>query len=1701
MVGGLGHRELAAALLPVTTMSQSWWCSYTAAINAERLVHAVGFDLELGRDERLHAFGALAGERTLTGKRGAELAALNGFVAGAPFVFGHNVLWHDLPWLRENASESALLRLPVVDTLVLSVLAFPEHPYHALVKDHKLVAESLPDPVRDCMLAQRLLRDGWHSLQRLAAARPRFFDLLMALVADGLRSVGGDLAAAGWSLFAPSRALSANELDGALQHELDGLVCLTALHRLGPVAGWDAARRLVFAFALSWLRVAGKLDGPVASVPMPWVRRRFPELSSLLHSLRDVRCGEPSCNWCVNAHDPVGWLSRWYGFPSFRPQPALPDGSSLQQAVAAAGFADRPLLALMPTGGGKSLCFQLPAIARSVRRGCLTVVISPLQALMLDQVVNFERTTGLKNAAALNGLLTPPERRATLEAVRSGACGLLYLAPEQLRNRSVKAVLRQREIGAWVFDEAHCLAKWGHDFRPDYLYAARCIGELAAEAESAPAPVVCVTATARPEVRDEIVRHFRDVLGQQLEVFDGTSERANLELGVESCAAGDKFERLHALVAAQLGDSLGGCVLVYTATRKQTEVLANRLRACAIDALEFHAGLEPPEKKRVQAAFVAGEVRVICATNAFGMGVDKPDIRLVVHHEIPGSIENYVQEVGRAGRDGAPARAVLLFAPADIETQFRLAAGSRLHQSDLQAILKRVRSLARSGRERKDRVAICTTGEILRDPTLAQEFDPGDRGAPTRVVTAVAWLERGQFLRRDENRPVVFSGRPLVRDLDEARRRIAELRVAPATAAVWLSLLQALLTADVDQGLNEDDLALLPAIAAADPVRHGGRSAVIDTLVAMQKARLLSNGLRMTAFVRAGIADSSRARLLTAQRLLDALFDLLPEHAPDADGEAPQHLHVPLLQKALHERGIATTAPELRRVVEAAAATSTGAAPGSPGLRVHAIARDRLRVHVRGGWPAVKEQAALAMQLAAICLEELLRRVDRAEARGKDLLVEFGFEDLVAAIDRQLPFAPIAQAERVPRVERALLLLHGLDVVVLHRGLAVFRQAMTLTVPDVARARFTRADFAPIDEHQHERTVQIHAMHEFAERMVQDRRTGLRLLADWFRLDQPEFLQRWFGGRRQDVERPTSSQSWHAIVDSLSPVQREIVGAEDDASLLVLAGPGSGKTRVVVHRCAWLLRVRRVPASAILVLCFNRSAAFELRRRLRELVGGDADGVTVQTYHGLASRLCGRWPDGADGAARAFDGVIDAAVALLQGDAEAAANAGDEELRDSLLAGYRHILVDEYQDIDDAQYRLVSAIAGRTLGEAEHKLAILAVGDDDQNIYSWRGSSTRFLRAFQTDYQAESVPLVENFRSTGHIVAAANGVIAMVRERMKVEAPIRVDSARANGPAGGRFAALDPRVQGRVHVLEVAAVASQAAVVLAEIERLRACDSSLTLDQCAILSARHAPLDPVRALAEARGLPVRVRVDAERSFSLFLVREVQEFLAAVTALPGNDVKREQLTELLAAARQRRCGERWLDLVQQVVDAFGAEHGDASQPKTLVAALAGELLGEQRRERIVGQGVLLGTVHGVKGAEFDHVRARRRLAAARKRHTRRAGPAVLCRDDPGAADVDDGAGAQRAHADACGVAVGGRVPFGGRRCGAAAAAGPLRTGRIGARLSGLRRSSVCRGAGPCGAGVAGQRLAAASGRWAKPSAIGRRRRSIRRHGRR
>ncbi|HEX7085837.1 MAG TPA: ATP-dependent DNA helicase RecQ [Vicinamibacterales bacterium] len=411
-------------------------------------------------------------------------------------------------------------------------------------------------------------------------------------------------------------------------------------------------------------------------------------------------------------------LSRVFGLDEFRPG---------QEAVIASVLEGRDTLAIMPTGAGKSLCYQLPAL---ILPG-MTIVVSPLISLMKDQVDKLG-DLGLE-AAQLNSAITARERDDAVEGIRTESHEFLLTTAERLSDGDFLASLRGRRIDLFVIDEAHCISQWGHDFRPAYL----ALG--AARRQLGSPPVLALTATATPDVIDDIGLQLEL---QSMQVINTGAYRPNLRYEVIAASDDERQGRIGPLVR-----SLEPPGIVYCSTIRHVDTVLAQLEAGGMTAARYHGQLGARERRETQARFMRGELPVIVATNAFGMGIDKPDIRFVVHYSLPGSLEAYYQESGRAGRDDEPARCVLFHTSADRRTQLFFLGGGRADEellADVHGALVRAVDTAGRPATLREIAALTSTRStdrirvvlaMLKDAGLARERH-GSRFTPEGVLDA-----------------------------------------------------------------------------------------------------------------------------------------------------------------------------------------------------------------------------------------------------------------------------------------------------------------------------------------------------------------------------------------------------------------------------------------------------------------------------------------------------------------------------------------------------------------------------------------------------------------------------------------------------------------------------------------------------------------------------------------------------------------------------------------------------------------------------------------------------------------------------------------------------------------------------------------------------------------------------------------------------
>ena len=1406
----------------------------------------------------------------------SDAAAFKNFCAGARFLAGHNIVEFDLQYLNPILSEVP----EAIDTLPLSALLFPRKRFHKLLKDEKLITEEVNNPLTDARKAMALFEEEQKAFSELPGVVQRLFCAMLRNRPEFR----------GFIRYLNIQTPSFADPSGVIKRLMSDKLCTHA-----DIDGLVKQRPAELAFALAFIRAAEPGD-----VIAPWVNANYPAVQSVLDALRFTPC-EKSCPYCRQRLDVRSGLKRFFGYDAFRSY----NGEPLQEAAARAAVQGESLLAVFPTGGGKSLAFQLPALMQGELTRSLTVVISPLQSLMKDQVDNL-RARGIDRAVTINGLLSPIERARSLEAVVNGEATLLYIAPESLRSRTILSALQQRRVTRFVIDEAHCFSVWGHDFRVDYLFIADFIRKLEESyAGQCRITVSCFTATAKQKVIQDICDYFGDKLGLKLRILATSAARRNLTyrvVHVENDA--ERYRSLRELLEGSPGPNI-----VYTATARETNVLARRLTEDGFEAVAFSGRLEASEKTANQDLFLSGQVRTIVATNAFGMGVDKKDVRLVVHYNISSSLENYVQESGRAGRDeNMQAECCILFNEEDLNTHFSLLRLNKLSQADIQFVWNAVKSM------RARRFSISPL-ELARRAGL----DGEERQLETKVKNAVAALEIAGYLRRTMNAPRVYATSVAVDSTMQARERIEasplfetaeEQNEAVRIVASLISARSGRKSRGEPAETRTDWMADRLGIAI-------GR--VVEIVSKLRQAGVLHDDNDMNASVNRRSLRQAAATL-ESYRALESLF----LKRLDEKGRAEFNI------KELNNEALAAGLDsDVRRITTLLMFLRTA------GLidemhREHGSQNVAIRTSRR--LETLQNASQLRADLCAFIVAALNEEVERSGGypRNETAVIAFSAVRLLQDFQKQdwLGGTPVVLRD----VENALLFLHRTGVITFEGGFMVAYQGMTLERLELDnKRRYRKLDYEQFSEHYRQKIQQVHIVGRYANLMLADYDAALQYVRDYFELDYQEFLSKYFAGAAaSELNLGLTASLRNRIFGALSEKQREIIDAQDQF-VVAAAGPGSGKTRVLVHKLASLLVREDVRCEQLLMLTFSRAAAAEFKKRLIELVGKAAYYVDIKTFHSFAFDVLGRY-----GSLQEADGIVARAAAEIR-----SGNAEPSRIGKTVL------VIDEAQDMDTAEADLVEALI-----EHNESLRVIAVGDDDQNIYAFRGADGRFMQDLITRRDAVRYEMTENFRSSKAVVSFTNAFVTRLHARLKTHPLTAVRDCEGSvrlvsHPSGVFEAALAADV---LAALKAGSLAGTTAVLVhtneeafAVCSMLRQAGASVSLIQTH-KSAALANLVEVRAVLKY----LSAQLHADRRGPAELFDQASQWLRTTYGV-----------------------SIWTENVVRLLRTFA----ELTPDEGFYLADFEEFVRESRLEDTfeqAGSDIVVSTIHKAKGREFDHV---------------------------------------------------------------------------------------------------------------------------------
>jgi len=1222
------------------------------------------------------------------------------FLKNTEFICGHNIIRHDLKYIQKDLLSHGINHLQFIDTLFLSPLLFPTKPYHRLLKDDKIQTDELNNPVNDSQKAKDLFYDEITAFNNLDESLKQIYYLLLNEQDEFFY----------FFKFKSYRFTKKVNLTKLINQQFHVKFCSNA-----PIETFIDKHPIEFAYCLALINSTDRY-----SITPPWVLMNYPEVERIMYLLRNKHCLS-GCNYCDKALDASQGLKDFFGFNSYRTF----NGEPLQENAVRAAINNKSLLSVFPTGGGKSLTFQVPALMAGRNIKGLTVIISPLQSLMKDQVDNLEKN-GITESVTINGLLDPIERGKSFERVEDGSASILYISPESLRSKTIERLLLGRNIVRFVVDEAHCFSAWGQDFRVDYLYIGDFIKQLQEKKNlSYPIPVSCFTATAKQKVIADICQYFEEKLSLQLEVFKANSTRTNLQYRVyDSKDEEDKYNNARRLI-----ESKNCPTIIYVSRTRKAYKLAERLSKDGFNAKPYHGKMDVKEKTENQNDFIAGDLQIMVATSAFGMGVDKKDIGMVIHYDISDSLENYVQEAGRAGRDeNISADCFVLFNEEDLNKHFILLNQTKLSVKEIQQIWRAIKNIT------KFRSSVSNSAlEIARKAG----WDDNVIEIETRVTTAIAALEHAGYLKRGQNVPRIFANSILSKNAQQAIEKInLSSRFDEQQKVRAIRIIKKLFSTKSKKHSNDE-----VAEARVDYISdHLGivKEEVIKIITLLREEKILADTKDLTAFIKQNDnVNRSLSILESFAKIENFLLPVLEEHE--------KVFNLKELNEGASENNCANVNPKMIKTV-----LNFWAIKNWIKRQNQNYSKNHVSIVCTQPKVILKDKLEKRFLLSESILKYLYNKTrniqDTNTVESNEILVEFSVHELR---DNYVnAYAMFKIDASVEDIEDALFYLSRIEAIKIEGGFLVVYNKLTIDrLEQNNQIQYKKDDYTQLEQFYQNKMQQIHIVGEYAKKMLNDYQEALRFVEDYFQLNYTSFLNKYFpGSRKEELQMNITPKKFKQLFGELSPRQLKIVKDNLNQYILVAAGPGSGKTRVLVHKLASLLLMEDVKHEQLLMLTFSRAATTEFKKRLIKLIGNAANFIEIKTFHSYCFDLLGRV------------GSIEKSDEILQLTIEKIKNGEVEPNRivKSVL------VIDEAQDMDVHEFGLI-----KILMEKNEEMRIVAVGDDDQNIYTFRGADSKYFEQFITEKNAIKYELVENYRSKKNLVEFTNKYVEQIRHRFK----------------------------------------------------------------------------------------------------------------------------------------------------------------------------------------------------------------------------------------------------------------------------------------------------------------------------------------------
>lgn len=1423
------------------------------------------------------------------------------------YICGHNFIDHDKFFLSQTSLRQIVEKIPIIDTLFLSMLLFVNKRTHKLDKPYKTEINIENQPLGDAQETKSLFMLLDKNFDNLEEPLKNIF--LALLYKDQY-----------FNGYFRYKNILPIEID--IYEMIKNKIYCTKEYLDNIII----SNPVELSFVISYLYLDNQAS--ISSV----ILKKYPKVVDIL---KDITFNQDNI-------DLEKFAQNEFNIPSFRDferentfivkkdinlfnedEKDLFDFNKRisQRDIITNALGTESILTILPTGGGKTFTFQMPALIKAKAYKGLTVVISPLQALMKNHVDSFKDSNQNFSVVAISGYLSPIERMNILTEVENGVVDILYIAPEALRSNSVFKALQKRIIERFVIDEAHCFSSWGHDFRHDYYFVANSIKELEdSSAFQSKIPVSCFTATAKPEVLKDIKQYFSDKLEIELKEFIASSKRYNLEYrAIEVDNKENKYEQLiNELIRIgkkptiiYMPQNARGC-------RELSEKLNTdeRLHVMGLVIEPFYSKIddevesgqrEGRKKGDILNDFIDNKIDIVIATTAFGMGIDKPDIQTVIHYEQSDSLESYLQESGRGARNNKlKAECIILYSKNDFDRTFSQLNHSRLEYHEIERVVRELK------KEKRD--------EIYLSPKQIAEkmgIDTEDSKIEyeTMIKTALLELEQAGIIVRGRNSYKIFAT-----SFDKEKRSMEHVHNVldpkqdeyEKIYEYMIIVMQNIIQRSKVDAIEVEDLADIVGVK---------KNIIFDVLYGLQKEKLLEYENDISIYVKKSVRKEFQQYFEMEEVIFDKL-KCLPEYETTLDLRE--------LNSSANS-DLSNNIKIIKKIIQS-------------WVHLSKLKLNMFNAHFyknicnfeldRKNINKLENLIKIRKQTCSFIIKNILK-----ELNGKDDgEIEISTNKLKVEYDA-------IQELTLNGFHHALVYLHELvkDSFNLRRGRLIYYQSFKINKEKALEARTPyrkRDHYNKSLKPYYERKIEsIHIQIAFLEKLVKDGWDKTSdFVQDYFGMEYVEFKKK-YKFNDKEIQLPITRERLKEIIHDLNDEQKRIFEDNQSNSIMVLAGPGSGKTKTLVHKIASLVTIENNKAEYFLMLAHSRVAVAEFKKRLKKLIGNQVYDMKIYTFHAFAIELLGKK-------------INNDKVALHDVILQASAMIKSDEIA---LPYIQMLVLDEYQDVGKNTYEFIQAIYSKMSKDKK----IVAVGDDDQCINNFGSdkADVAYIKHFKKDFEIiqeeehnllatessnySQYELSTNYRSKRNIVEFSNSYSDTLSNRLKTKKLL------SNFSEDGAIYLIKYKNSSYIHN------------IVEQVSR----DSSETI---AILARNNDEVLTIYSQLVSKSIKAKY-ITSKDGFSLGNLIELQDFVSFWTE--------SNVDKALAKLEAIYSTSKNYQLAQSVVQRFLDEYEDkVKHSQRHFATIFEEYLKEITFEEfeISKSDVIVSTMHKAKGREFDSV---------------------------------------------------------------------------------------------------------------------------------